>query len=140
VGSVCDADGLPLPPANVLLVGRVSDAELRVWLAAADVGLNPMVSGSGTNLKMLEYAAAGVPILSTPFGGRGGILEAGRHYRAAEIADFPRALGELLAPAATEERASMVAQARARAIHAGDWRAIAERMWAALGDGGLLAD
>lgn len=132
VGSVCEAPGLPSAPDNLLLAGRVSDAELRVWLAAADVGLNPMVSGSGTNLKMLEYAAAGLPILSTPFGGRGGILEPEKHYHAAEIDAFPSALKALLAPDMQAARARMRDAARQQAAQAGDWRTIADRMWAAL--------
>ncbi|WP_248280683.1 glycosyltransferase family 4 protein [Aromatoleum aromaticum] len=132
VGSVCEAAGLPEAPANVCLVGRVSDAELRVWLAAADVGLNPMVSGSGTNLKMLEYAAAGLPVVSTPFGGRGGILTAPAHYVAAEIAGFATALRALLADERRGEREAMVARAREQARHAGDWGAIAQRMAAAV--------
>lgn len=131
LGSVCDAPALPPAPPNVWLVGRVSDAQLRTWLAAADAGLNPVISGSGTNLKMLEYAAAGLPILSTPFGGRGGILQAGQHYHAAEIEDFPAALERLLHLPAPERQA-MVEAARQRAVDMGDWPAIAQRMWAAL--------
>ena len=38
--------------------------------------------GSGTNLKMLDYALAGMPIVSTAFGARGLGLEAGAHYEA----------------------------------------------------------
>ena len=94
IGSVCGAPALereaPLPH-NLWRVGRVSDAELRVWLAAADVGLNPVCSGSGTNLKLLEYAAAGLPILSTPFGGRGGLLQAGTCFATAEPEAFAEA-------------------------------------------------
>jgi len=40
-------------------------------LSCAQVALNPVQSGSGSNLKMAEYAAAGLPIVSTPFGCRG---------------------------------------------------------------------
>ncbi|WP_417539515.1 glycosyltransferase family 4 protein [Marinobacter sp.] len=138
LGSVCDAAGLPAFPANVHLIGRVSDADLRAWLAAADVGLNPMISGSGTNLKMLEYAAAGLPVVSTPFGGRGGILEAGEHYVAAEAVDFAEAIRGLLDDDMAAERDRMTEAARLRASAAGDWRAIAGRMWSALCDTGLI--
>jgi hypothetical protein len=51
--------------------------------------LNPMRIGSGTNLKLLEYLAAGVPVVSTPFGGRGIDVVDGEHLRFAE----PDALG-----------------------------------------------
>jgi glycosyltransferase involved in cell wall biosynthesis len=34
-------------------------------------GINPVSSGSGTNLKVLNYLALGMPVLTTPFGMRG---------------------------------------------------------------------
>lgn len=138
LGSVCDAAELPAFTANVHLVGRVSDEELRAWLGAAHVGLNPMVSGSGTNLKMLEYAAAGLPIVSTPFGGRGGILKAGQHYVAADAERFAEAIEQLLGDTMTAERERMVESARQRATAEGDWQAIAGHMWAALCEAGLV--
>ena len=58
-------------PANVVLAGLISDRAKRALLACADVALNPMRTGSGTNLKVLEYLAAGVPVVSTAFGIRG---------------------------------------------------------------------
>ena len=43
------------------------------WLLfnIGDFGLNPMEQGSGSNIKIFEYAAAGLVIVSTPFGVRG---------------------------------------------------------------------
>ncbi len=35
------------------------------------IGLNPVMKGSGTNLKMLHYLGHGLPVISTPFGMRG---------------------------------------------------------------------
>jgi len=35
------------------------------------IGLNLVVTGSGTNLKLLHYLSHGLPVLSTPFGVRG---------------------------------------------------------------------
>ncbi|MBK1723518.1 glycosyltransferase family 4 protein [Thiocystis violacea] len=134
VGSVCEAPGQPKTTPNLKLVGRVTDAELRVWLAAADVGLNPMTTGSGTNLKMLEYAAAGLPILSTPFGARGGILDAERDFIQAELHDFAPALRALLAPEASGRREARARLARDRAAKAGDWDVIAKHMWEAIED------
>ncbi|WPL15608.1 Glycosyltransferase KanE [Thiorhodovibrio winogradskyi] len=125
LGSVCEAADLAPPPANLCLIGRVSDQELRVWLAAASVGINPVETGSGTNLKLLEYAAAGLPILSTAFGARGGILQAGEHFVQAPLAEFSAALRELLSPTAAVERARRAERARARARERGDWRRIA---------------
>lgn len=138
LGSVCNAAGLPEFASNIHLVGRVSDVELRGWLGAADVGLNPMVSGSGTNLKMLEYAAAGLPIVSTPFGGRGGILLAGQHYVAADVERFAEAIDNLLGQRMATERKRMIESAKQRATAEGDWHAIAGQMWTALCEAGLV--
>ena len=135
IGSVCDAPGRPTAadcPSNLVMVGRVTDQELRVWLSAADIGLNPMISGSGTNLKMLEYAAAGLPILSTPFGGRGGVLDEGVHFEVADIHDFPEALCRILAPGYQTSRFNMTEAARVCVSERADWRIIAQRMWQAL--------
>ena len=71
VGSHCDYfAGRRLPP-NVVQMGRIGDTTKRVLLQCADVGVNPMATGSGTNLKLVEYLAAGMVALSTPIGGRG---------------------------------------------------------------------
>ncbi len=45
--------------------------DLSAVLAAADVALNPVSSGSGSNLKLGEYLAAGLPVVTTPVGLRG---------------------------------------------------------------------
>jgi glycosyltransferase involved in cell wall biosynthesis len=56
---------------NVHVTGRVSDEEKLRLLHAADVALNPMFSGSGTNIKMFDFMAAGLPVVSTVTGARG---------------------------------------------------------------------
>jgi len=92
VGSAGSAlDGEPVP-ANVDVTGAVPDGFLQAVLALADVAVNPMVSGSGTNLKMLEYAGAGVPLVSSGFGARGLGLVPGEHYVAAEPGELGAAL------------------------------------------------
>ncbi|MCX8050079.1 MAG: glycosyltransferase, partial [Methylohalobius sp.] len=70
-GTVCEHPKLRRTPSNVALLGKLKEAELAVLLQAADVGLNPMTLGAGTNLKVLDYAACGAVVLSTPFGVRG---------------------------------------------------------------------
>jgi glycosyltransferase involved in cell wall biosynthesis len=80
VGSVGLAVDRKQASSNVDLCGVVADGFLDGVLAVADVALNPMRTGSGTNLKMLDYAAAGVPLVSTSIGARGLGFEAGAHY------------------------------------------------------------
>ncbi|WP_136067577.1 glycosyltransferase [Modicisalibacter radicis] len=109
-GSLCDHPDFRYLPPNVRALGRVSDAELRVLLASVDVALNPMTSGSGSNLKMLDYTASGVPVLTTPFGNRG-LDFAEDAVWLAELAAFSRALGELLG---SDDAARQARIARAR--------------------------
>ena len=73
-GSVKDsyeAAGMPALPANVVMLGTIDEQQRSWFYQAADIALNPMFSGSGTNLKMLDYFAAGLPVVSTPAGARG---------------------------------------------------------------------
>jgi glycosyltransferase involved in cell wall biosynthesis len=101
VGKVGEALEAPLPPA-LTRIGAVED--VRPWLLAADVGLNPMSSGSGSNLKLAEYCAAGLPVVTTEFGLRG--FEALRPWLAVEpIEHFPAALARASGPNAIPEEA-----------------------------------
>jgi glycosyltransferase involved in cell wall biosynthesis len=61
----------PQSPENIIWLGTVDAARRLLLYHAADIALNPMFSGSGTNLKMLDYFAAGLPVVSTAAGARG---------------------------------------------------------------------
>ncbi len=58
-------------PTNVHLIAVFNEPLLWPMLAGADVALNPMVSGGGSNLKMADYLAVGTPVLTTEIGARG---------------------------------------------------------------------
>lgn len=94
VGQYLQHFGFSLPP-NVELLGVVSDETKDEILSWVDLAVNPMESGSGTNLKMLDYMAAGTPVLSTPFGARGLDLADRVHGRLAPLIEFPRVLEEM---------------------------------------------
>ena len=97
-------EGRRLPP-NVVLGGVVTDGAKRTLLRSADVALNPMRTGSGTNLKIVEYFAAGAPVVSTTFGARG-LDVTGEHLLLADIEGFADAVRSVLAdPAAAHRRA-----------------------------------
>ncbi len=71
VGEAFTTDPLWRPPANVRFTGVVDERAKSDYLQAADIALNPMAAGSGTNIKMFDYFAAGLPVLTTPIGARG---------------------------------------------------------------------
>jgi glycosyltransferase involved in cell wall biosynthesis len=45
--------------------------EVLPYFAASDAGVNLVTRGSGSNVKLFEYLAARLPVISTPFGVRG---------------------------------------------------------------------
>jgi glycosyltransferase involved in cell wall biosynthesis len=51
------------------VAGEVEDLE--PWLHAADVGINPVRSGGGSNVKLPTYLAAGLAVVTTAYGLRG---------------------------------------------------------------------
>jgi GT2 family glycosyltransferase len=57
--------------ANVIVTGALDDATKLAWLKACDFAVNPMFSGSGTNIKMFDFLAAGLPVVTTSVGARG---------------------------------------------------------------------
>jgi glycosyltransferase involved in cell wall biosynthesis len=79
----------PRRNGRVVALGYVD--KLLPLLAAADVAVNPIESGSGSNLKLAEYLAAGIPVVTTALGLRG--YEAFAHLvTVAELDDFADAL------------------------------------------------
>jgi hypothetical protein len=53
------------------LLTRPETPNLTPVLNAADAGLNPVTTGGGSNVKLPTYLAAGLAVLTTPFGLRG---------------------------------------------------------------------
>lgn len=94
VGGV--GDGLPNDlsiPENVHVTGGISEDQKIDYLHASDFALNPMFSGSGTNIKMFDFMAAGLPVVTTSVGARGipydennGIFQTNRQAFASTVA------------------------------------------------------
>ena len=121
-----------LLPRNVVNFGVVPDTTLRALLHAADVGLNPVEAGGGSNLKMLDYCASGLPVVSTHIGSRGLAFLPERHFVASDLDEFPDAIGGVLANrVAAEERA---AAARLLVETEYSWPLLAERLAARILD------
>jgi glycosyltransferase involved in cell wall biosynthesis len=82
--------------ANVLVSGPISDEERSLYLAAANVALNPIFSGSGTNVKMFDFMAAGLPVVATPVGARGIPSISDEAFLVRAPADFAAGIHQLL--------------------------------------------
>ncbi len=117
---------LPLP-TNVESLGVLDDHAKDRALARADLALNPMEMGSGTNMKILDYMAAGLPVLSTPFGARGMNLIPGEHLLVAPLIEFPRVI-EQLRSGGIGALDAMTARARAVVEHDYSWESIARSL------------
>lgn len=79
-------------PANVHRHGVVDDKQKAELLEQADIALNPMAEGSGSNVKVLEYFSFGLPVLSTSFGMRGIQAQAGKDFIEADLTQWPEVL------------------------------------------------
>lgn len=64
-------DSLKSKLKNVIITGSLGEKEKAIFLRSSDIAINPMFSGSGTNIKMFEYMAYGLPIISSDIGARG---------------------------------------------------------------------
>ncbi len=116
-------------PSNVIQLGVIGDATKRILLGAVDVALNPMLEGSGTNLKMVEYLAAGVPTVSTSFGGRGVAPADSGFYRVAGEDDFADLLADTVERQPTDPLLAEMARGAQEHVRAHfDWRVLAERL------------
>ena len=127
LGSVCNHPMLQNPTnENVRCLGEVDESVKWLAFRTADIGLNPMELGSGTNIKMFEYAAAGLPAMSTGFGVRGIPLEAEIEYLPVEIEAMPRVLGSLTIN--DRERLAGIGKRACRKVtDLADWTAIGRR-------------
>ena len=75
-------------PENVTITGYVED-DFEAHFDLADIALNPMTKGGGTNIKLIDYAARGLPVISSPFGIRGLTTELMSAVVVADMAAFP---------------------------------------------------
>jgi glycosyltransferase involved in cell wall biosynthesis len=107
LGSVCEA---PARDGALIATGRVPDSV--PFFAAADAGLNPMTLGSGANVKLFEYLAARLPIISTAFGVRGTHLQPQVDFVPVEIPDLKSAIQAFVGNKSRDQ-----------------WRAHAEAVW-----------
>lgn len=63
--------GMKAKHPNVHITGQLSEIDKQQWLRACDFAVNPMMSGSGTNIKMFDFMAKCLPTVTTAIGARG---------------------------------------------------------------------
>lgn len=56
---------------NMIYHGNINDEDKDKILNNAFLALNPVIIGSGRNVKMIDYISHGLPVLTTPIGARG---------------------------------------------------------------------
>lgn len=110
---------------RLCLMGVVEEEIKTLAFQAADVALNPIFRGSGSNIKMFDYLAAGLPVVTTPVGARGIEGQREEHFLVAEEQEFACAMKRLLDDPALRERIGRAG--RELAVERYDWRVIADQ-------------
>ena len=70
IGNV-NTHGFPHKPGNVIFHGLVQDEERDNLFRNSCIALNPIFTGGGRNVKMIDYIMHGLPVISTETGIRG---------------------------------------------------------------------
>jgi glycosyltransferase involved in cell wall biosynthesis len=125
-GSVCWMIRNESRGKNVGLAYFISDDEKRELFRVANIALNPMVSGSGTNLKMLDYMAAGLPVISTAVGARGITIQNHKHAIICDLNAFADEISHLIDHADIAEELSRNGRRLVKEHY--DWKNIANSM------------
>ena len=108
-------------------------ADTRPHWARAAVAVVPLVAGGGTRLKILEAAASGVPVVSTPIGAEGlEFVPESEILLREDAAGFAAAVAGLLADRAAARKQAIAARARVEALY--DWERIGEEFARELAD------
>jgi len=123
IGSVCKSATGEVP-ANLALLGFVTEDAKSRLLSACGAAINPLSSGAGTNLKMLDYLAHGAPVVSTSVGARGLPLTDGLELRIAQLSTFPDVLSNVLDNPADSARLASAGRSLVQSRYA--WNAIAD--------------
>ncbi len=116
--------------ANIIFLGKVNEEQLDAALRAADIAINPMFDGSGVNIKMLDYLAYGLPIVTTECGARG--IETGGQEAMIVVSpsDFPEAIRKIDADPGLKAR--LAEAGRRLAFERYDWKSISQELREAL--------
>jgi glycosyltransferase involved in cell wall biosynthesis len=115
----------------LLTPGRIPHEELASVVAACAVGVAPIRFGSGTRLKILEYLAAGLPVVSTAKGAEGLGLQHEKHLLIAEADhDFSDAINQTLTNRTLAAKLGQEGQAAVSDHYA--WPRVMRHSWVAI--------
>lgn len=124
---ICGGEAQGTWHSNMIFAGLVPDEQLKALLHRADICLSPTFTGSGTRLKILEYLAAGKPVVSTTKGAEGLDLVPDRDLLVAEADSFA---GALIALADSPDRARKMGNAGQQLVKERyDWKARIQPLW-----------
>jgi glycosyltransferase involved in cell wall biosynthesis len=113
---------------GIIYAGEVTDVS--DWVRAADIGLCPLLDGSGTSLKSVEYLAAGVAVLSSPIGIRGLGITNGDEAVFGDVDSLPSIAATLARDPGERDRLGRAARALAETRFS--WQSIGSTAAAAL--------
>lgn len=100
--------------------------QTKPFFEASDIAINPMISGSGTNLKQLEFMAMGLPTIATSIGARGIPIIDGIHGYIRELNEFPNQINWLLKK--LDAQTDVSKNARALVEQQFSWSIIAKKL------------
>jgi len=108
---------------DIIYTGRVDSIE--DYLKAADLAVVPLRAGGGTRLKILEYFAAGVPVVSTAKGAEGLQVTDGQQL---VVAESPEEIVDSIVDLfqSPSQRKKVVNEAR-KFVESRDWSQIADK-------------
>ncbi|MDR3734574.1 MAG: glycosyltransferase family 4 protein [Acidobacteriaceae bacterium] len=123
---VATGGGPVVTPPWLINTGVVSRRDLNAVICACRIGVAPIFKGSGTRLKILEYIAAGLPVVTTLKGAEGLNLDGDKHVLYAETAaEFQQAILKLLYDSSFSKSLSLQAGAFVRSTF--DWTLLLRR-------------
>lgn len=124
VGSVGNSLQEAHVPDKIVVTGYVED--VKPYFQVADIALNPITIGGGSNIKMFEYMASGLPVITTPLGARG--ITGVKNYENIIISEPKKFLENLRELIENQElRESIGRRARELAIRKYSWETLAEK-------------
>jgi len=116
---------------NIFFTGVVDD--VAKFLIASDLAIAPLLHGSGTRLKVVEYFSAGLPVISTSVGVEGlDVRNSVDVIIEDDVNNFASKIIELLED--EDKRAKIGNSARSLALEKYDWFTITEKLDTVLGE------